>query len=279
MKRLVLLCSVFTLLLCASSCMTSEREKRFQTDIFNLQTRLLQVEQKMNDEKKSTEVEGDSAKQKLASLGVEMEKATQDLSKIHGEIDALKIGVTTGQMPGVAEESKEGSVAANLKDLKERLDDLEASQAELVAAVKKSGLKVQGQGNQNKSGSGDAKELTLKDLKTLFAKKQYKEISEEAEKLVKKTKGKDKMEVMYLLSDSLYKIGRLREAALKYNELVEAFPDGKYVAYSKLRIGDCFRHLNDQVTAKIYYNELITKFQDTEEAKKAKERLAEMEKK
>jgi TolA-binding protein len=42
-----------------------------------------------------------------------------------------------------------------------------------------------------------------------------------------------------------------------------------------MRLGDCFRHLGDNETAKLYYEELIRDFPNTDEAAKAKERLAE----
>jgi TolA-binding protein len=43
-----------------------------------------------------------------------------------------------------------------------------------------------------------------------------------------------------------------------------------------MRLGDCFRNLGDAGTAKIYYEELIKEFPNSNEASKAKERLAEI---
>jgi TolA-binding protein len=65
----------------------------------------------------------------------------------------------------------------------------------------------------------------------------------------------------------------MREAALKFNEFLESKPGKKYLATAKMRIGDCFRHLGDGATAKVYYEELIKEFPDSDEATKAKEGL------
>jgi TolA-binding protein len=68
----------------------------------------------------------------------------------------------------------------------------------------------------------------------------------------------------------------MRIAALKYNEFLESNPPKNYLPLVKMRLGDCFRNLGDAGTAKIYYEELIKEFPNSNEASKAKERLAEI---
>jgi TolA-binding protein len=43
-----------------------------------------------------------------------------------------------------------------------------------------------------------------------------------------------------------------------------------------MRIGDCFKNLGDDTTARLYYEELIKEYPKSEEASKARESLAKL---
>ena len=44
-----------------------------------------------------------------------------------------------------------------------------------------------------------------------------------------------------------------------------------------MRMGDCFRHLGDKATARIYYEEIIQEFGGSSEATEARKKLAKMD--
>jgi TolA-binding protein len=113
-------------------------------------------------------------------------------------------------------------------------------------------------------------------LKTLFDKKKYKQVVEDGPKVIKAAKGKEKEEATFMVAESFYRMGKLRDAALQFNQYLETKPTGKHVPLANMRMGDSFRQLGDTATAKIYYEELITNYPSSEEAAKAKERLAEI---
>ena len=75
------------------------------------------------------------------------------------------------------------------------------------------------------------------------------------------------------MAESTFKLGRIRDAALHFNDLAEAGSDKKYLRLAKLRLGDCFRYLGDKQTARLFYQDVVTNFADSEEAKKAAEKL------
>ena len=56
-----------------------------------------------------------------------MEKMEIDLQKMKGDIDALRVGVMTGQMPGT-DPDQEGSIAKTLNELGARLEKVEEDQ-------------------------------------------------------------------------------------------------------------------------------------------------------
>ncbi len=250
-----------------TACITPSEKKDMKGDIFNVQTRLLNLERQVTDTSKDAKATGDSAAKRLANSASEMDRLAADLQKLHGDMDTLRVGVMTGQMPGVDPAQQENSLAATLIKINERLEAVEESQAELLEALKKAGLSAKKK-KERKVGGVD-------DLEKAYNDKHYKQVIEDGPKVMKDVSGDDKEQTKFLVADSYFKLGKMREAALKFNEFLEAKPGKKYLATAKMRIGDCFRHLGDGATAKVYYEELIKEFPDSEEAGKAKERLAE----
>jgi len=268
-----------------TGCYTPAKERQVKNDIFAVQTRMLQLEQQLIEGNKETSQVGEVAKRTIASTSSEMERMSKDLQRTRGEIDALKIGVATGQMPG-QEQSAEGSIATQLADLKERMTALEQQQADILAALEKGAKsnkakpeeKTKGgkQGTKESAAKGSAEAATTAQLKVLFDKKKYKQVTEDGPGVIKGTKGKDKEEASFMVAESFYRMGKLRDAALQFNQFLETKPSGKNVPLANMRMGDSFRQLGDTATAKIYYEELITNFPASDEAAKAKERLAEI---
>lgn len=271
------------LVVALGGCYTPAKERALKNDIFAIQTRMLQLEQQLVDGTKESAATGEVAKRSIASTSSEIERLSKELQRTRGDIDALKIGVTTGQMPG-QETAAEGSLASQIADIKERLAAVEQQQADLIAAMEanaKKGPAAKGKGDDKAKGAkvndkSGSEVATAAQIKALFEKKKYKQVAEDGPKVLKGAKGKDKEELNYMVAESLYRAGKLRDAALQFNQLLESNPSEKYIPLAKMRMGDSFRHLGDKSTAKIYYEELIAKFPESEEAAKAKERLAEL---
>lgn len=258
--------------LLAGGCVTPKEKRDMQNDLFNVQTRLLTLERSLSDTSKDARSTGESASRRLASTQTELERFGHEMQQIHGELDALRVGVSTGQIPG--RENQPDSVASQLTRLADRVDDLEQNQEELLDALKKAGL-----GKTSKKATGSKKTNSVSDLQTTFDDKKYKQVVEDAPRLTTTGSAGDKEKARFLLAEAFFKLGKMREAALKYSELIEAHPSPKLVPTVKLRLGDCFRHLGDKATAQIYYEELMKEFPDSDEASKAKERMGQDEKK
>lgn len=265
-----LLCVTSATMALAVGCLTPREKKDMQNDIFNTQTRLLTLERQLADSSKETKNSGESTAKRVAGTQAELDRLNRDISTLKGDVDALKVGVESGQMPG--SEATEESVAGRLASLAERMDALEQAQDEMLQALRKAGLKTGG----GRAASQSKAIGNVNDLQKAFDEKKYKSVVEEAPKLAAKVGSADDREkAKFLLAESYFKLGKMKEAALKYNDFLESKPNEKYLPVAKMRIGDCFRHLGDNETAKVYYEELVKDFPDTEEAAKAKERLAE----
>lgn len=277
----ILVCGVLVSL---TACVTPAEEQQIRDDIFTLQTRVVQMESQLSAQGK--EINTATTRQE-ASTSTRLDKIAIEIQRIKGDIDALRIGVTTGQLPGT-DPDQEGSVAKTLSQITERLTSVEENQNKILSVIDKS-AEASAKKAEKKEAAEKAKEKekakaekkaaslkTLDDMRTAFDKKKYKLISEEGGKVLGGLKGKkDKQEGTYILAESLYKAGDIREAALKYNEYIESKPK-ENMSHALLRMGDCFKQLGDAETAKIYYQELIQKYNNTNEAKLAKDKLAKL---
>ncbi len=271
-------------LLSLAACMTPAEEQQIKDDIFGLQSRVLQMENQLSAQGKEIST---ATNRQEASIGTRMDKIAIEIQRIKGDIDALRIGVSTGQLPG-ADPDQEGSVAKTLSQMSERLTAVEDNQNKILGVIdkstdtKKSDKKESGKEKEkekDKAKTVEKKTSSLKtvdDLRAAYDKKKYKLVAEEGAKFLTTVKGKkDKQEATYIIAESMYKAGEIREAALKYNEFIESKPK-ENMSHALLRMGDCFKQLGDAETAKIYYQELIQKFSNTEEAKLAKDKLAKL---
>ena len=265
-----------------AGCMTPAEKRQMKNDMFSLQTRVMTLESAHVEGKQENATVGEAQKRRLATTSSEVERLQGEMLRMKGDIDALRIGVTTGNMPG--QEPSANSLGMQLKDLQDRLTVLEEQQAELAAAIARVGSKAPaGKGADAKKGDrADAKKgdrnsmTTVAQLADAFEKKRFKHITEDAPSIIKSAKGKDKEEASFLYAESLFKVGRLRESALQFNDFLESKPSSKHVPTAKMRMGDSFRHMGDNATAKIYYEELVQKYPQSPEAEKAKERLTEL---
>lgn len=255
------------------SCITPTEKKDMQTDIFNVQTRLLTLERQLTDTSKESKNTGDTAGKRLASTRTDVDRMQRDIREIRGEIDALRIGVVTGRLPGATTDDQQGSVAGTLARLTQRLDSIEQTQADILDAITKAGVKK----NPNtKKPNGRAAVVSVKDLEGAFEGKRYKQVIDDVPQVLKDSAPGERERLRYLQAESYFKLGDMRVAALKFNELLDSKPAKDLIPTIKMRLGDCFRNLGDADTAKIYYQELIREFPSTDEASKAKERLAEL---
>lgn len=259
---------IATSLIWNAGCVSVKKGEEMSNDIFSLQTRLLELEHNAKESIKSTD---QSSKKQNASVQSEVDRLKVDIQRINGDLDSLKIGVTTGQLPGT--DPDQPSIAQSLNSIQSRLEAIEARQAEILENIDKASQKT-----ADKKASNSSSYDSIDSLKDAFDKKKYAQVVDNSPALIKKSKSKDvQEEASFLHAESLFKLGKLRDAALKYNDYIDAYPSSGRLAQVKMRMGDCFKNLGDKATAKLYYQELVSKYASSEYAAKAKQRLSEID--
>jgi TolA-binding protein len=223
---------------------------------------------------------GQSATQQNAASNIRIDVVEREIQKVKGDIDALRIGVKTGQMPG-SEETGD-SLGQRMAALQQRDEAIEAAQAEILEQLskvpeKKAPAKKEKKEDKEEKESADGGISNVKELKEAYGKNRFKAVVAAAPELLKgKLKKTDKEDVVYIEAESMFKLGQVKEAALKFNELLDMNPGAEKGAQARMRMGDCFRHLGDNNTARIYYEELVQKHPKSAQAQKAKERLSKL---
>jgi TolA-binding protein len=260
--------------------MTPMQKKEMEDDIYRLQTRVLQLESMISNNRVSEQKVGEQHHKSIASTSSDVERLNIEVKRMKGDIDALRVGVQTGQMPG-QEGSQEGSVGAQLAEIKARLDAVEATQKDLMSALEKGG--TASTHDKSASRKPDAKSADKKEslsgnadaasVQAAFERKHFKEVVEDAPSALKKAKGKDREQVLMAYGESLMRLNRPKEAALQFNEVVELKPTERNMAIAKLRLGDAFKSMGDKDTSKLFYEEVASKYGNTPEGEKAKKAL------
>lgn len=260
-KFIVIFSAIFSL---AGCLYTPKKEKEIKDEIFEVKAKVLELER--STQEKGQHVDA-STRRNAASTHTELERVNLELQRIKGELDAVKIAVRTGEVPGADPESD--SLAKRVKDLETRLEAVE-----LAAAASRSPSTTAAK------NSNDPKKISVVEIRTAFNSKKFSYVAANADPIIQRLKTKGtKEEIAYYEAESLFRLNRFREAALKYADFVEQYTTSQRISHSKLRLGDCFKQLGDNQAAKSYYKEILTKFPKSEEASRAKEQLDALESK
>lgn len=80
----------------------------------------------------------------------------------------------------------------------------------------------------------------------------------------------------YWIGESHYALGEYDRAILKFDEVTQKFPESPKVPSALLRTGFAFLRLGKKEDARLFFQEVTRKFPDTEQAKVAQEKLKEL---
>lgn len=257
----LLLCWLF------AGCMSTQDGEVLKEDLFKAQKRLLELEHRFEKTGEESKYQGNRANKELASTHVRQDKLDAEIRKLKGELGTIRQGVITGEMPGFEEQSD--SVAKTLQDLRSRIDALEKTQLEILAILQK---------RKNNKGKQEAVLKNLSDVMKAFNAKRYMSVTRDVSAIVKRTKKESVQEQLkFYYAESLFKVGRLRDAVLAFNELTSTKHLNEELPQVHLRIGDSFRLLGDKKAAVVYYQETVNKFPESEEAVRAQEHIKKLD--
>lgn len=256
-------------------------KKMLDDEIFDSQMRILALENILRakgKEELSNQITGDTRSKEIKLR----------LQRLEGDVGRLEVGVKTGILPGdpggdnnlttrlnnianrVEALEKSHSVIAKIKV---RIEQLERSQKEIISTLGKISLASGEAEAPIKSRSRRKSLKSLLEIERAFDKRKYLHISQDAKGLLEKVSSKDKEDIFFYYAESLFKLGKLDEAVVAFDDFSKKYPKSKRSAKVYLRFGDSLRLLGKKKQALIFYNELIDKFSRSAEAITAKKEI------
>jgi len=270
MKRWIVPLTI-VLLVWLSGCATSVDLKKTQRDydskvsgqqgdVEKLKARFDQFEKNYNQSMRDV-------RNNQANLGADLGAVRDDVRTLRGQMEEMK---------------REFAATGRGQDMKNRLDDL-ADRIGHIENSLESGKKEPG--GQRSEATGEELPAEAKtDPKTaynacykLFKDGQYAKAREEFQKFLKqhpKTTYSDNAQ--YWIGETWYVEEKYEKAIVEYEKVIKGFPTGDAVTYALLKQGMSFQKLGDKASAKIVYQQIIKKYPQTNQAKVARTKLAEL---
>lgn len=268
------------------SCQTEkdlERDRR----IFGMQTRLLKLEKNFHEKNEATEKSGKNLSRGLAASQSLSEEINREMQLIQGRLQTLEhfLGLDELKPDEFASKAPDQKIAVLRSDLgyvgervdklNQKLDTLSKTQNELFssvenilkAAAEKKAAKVS---TSSSRSSGRTPLSSLSEVEKAFEAKRYTHIVQDYAGLKKKVKREDNYDLSFFYAGSLFKLGRISDAALAFDDLLKEKKQSDKLPRIYLRLGDCFRLLGKDDVALIYYEELLDKYPKDSLAKFAK---------
>ncbi len=218
-----------------------------------LQTRTTQKEQ---EEKQVMQKTVKNLQATTADVTTRFQEIDEDLRKFNGRVETNEFKINQ-----VAQrtEKTDATVEARFKEMSEKLaayqeaiTKLDAQVAELtttLAQVQEDVKKKASGGGGDSSGGGSA------------------------------SGGSDVKSGPYGTAEEAFKTKSWKDAVIDYEKYRKANPKGKFFADATYKIGVCFQELGDADAAKVFFEEVVTKFPKSKEAGKADYRLTSLKKK
>lgn len=262
---------LFFVTLSFCGCISLSEHNSMQEEIDQLKAEIAQLGGK------SVKVEK-SHSTKLASSVNSLQQIDSEIDKLKGEIGALKVGVHSGSLPG-ENLGLELSVADRLQALERDMAQLKSKPIvdNKITSTKEESQEIESPASQNVEKTKNLK-LSFLDIEKMYKNKKWKEVINGFEFALDKSKLStvQKRKRAYYLGDSYYNKQEYEQAAVYLSEYVNISPRGKYISISKLHLGDCFRKLGDEGTAKIFYEEVVSSVPQAPIAKIARAHLKKM---
>jgi len=207
--------------------------------------------------------------------GAQSTRAPQADSYLIDELKA-EIARLTGRIEELERSKAESAKAASepnpqLKAYDERIAELEKTQLAIIETIK--GQKKTGQATAVAGASQTAGPSSFEKGKALFQAGKFEQAIEVLSQYISQSgKTASTEEAIQLLGESHYLLKQYQAAIVEYSKIQEKYPKSKRVPGAILRIAESFDAMGFADDAKGFYQELISRFPKSPEARKAADR-------
>lgn len=225
-----------------------------------LSATLPRIDEKVAEVTQALESLDKASRRNDADIGIQLQKTVEDMAQLRGQVETYvyKISELETSLARVTEESEkrmlalQGSAAVKEAEAKKQAEALQrpTDKKEFLALA------------QEKAKAGDA--LVARQLYTDFLKKWSKDaLAGEAH---------------FGLGETYFSEDKCREALFEYGKVIQDHAKSPSAPEAYLRSSDCFAKLKMKDESRLALEELIKSYPKAEAAKKAKAKLAELDK-
>jgi len=183
-------------------------------------------------------------------------------------LEEIKNEIT--RISGKLDDVEHNQQLQNTAELKETLSKLDARIAEVEKEFKEMKDKTQ---KEAAIASTPTKDL-FAEASQFLKEKNYEAAAEKYQEILSKgVKNKEAAEAHYGMGESEFGLKDYKKAIVEYSKVQDSFAKSPRIPSSLYKIGVSFEYLNMQTEAKGFYNELLQRFPNSLEAKKARTRL------
>lgn len=276
------LLAVFLLPLTLASCVSPQ------------QVELIEREQRrLRGESATAVAESSAARGELDNMRSSLADTRANLQEIQGELSALKEKVDevrvqldreidrSAREGGQKVDAMEGRLAGveqELIALSSQLKDKEAEwqklKEEMAKAQEQRGGTTAGSSTEKLTGESQEARGAYEEAWRLLEQKDYRgAIARFREFLRKFPKSEFADNAQYWIAESYYAMKEFDQAILEFDAVRRKYPDGDKVPAALLKQGFSFAELGDKIDARLILQDLISRYPQSPEADKAKQRL------
>lgn len=255
-----------------------------ESDIMSLQASVEVLRKRLETRDEESSSHESKRLENLADLKVAFEEFRSDFQQTSARIDEIKHNLELDKKASQKflqdTDLRLQDLEKSSSELKTRLEDLQKKQETLGAAKKSSGETKGSKKNSQNDKSAYDEALALVNPKS--GKPSAGDL-EQAEELLQQfisENPKSKMIVgaHFWLGEVYYRKNDYARAIIEFESVMEIDPKNQKASQARYKQGLCFLQRKETKTAIDVFNDVISRFPDSKEAKSAKEKLKEIKK-
>jgi tol-pal system protein YbgF len=270
------------IILCAGMVLLAGCANR--NDIYRLNNRMAQLEQRLQDvdRSSSSQVDTDRAlREKVAELRVLIEDLRKEFDALNGRVEEVD-HLSKQRMQNT--DSRLARMGGQLKELEQIVADNTARLTPRERQIPAGGVAGPPSGTEPAGGepsrpTAAGEQLSPETALYEKAKEAFERADFDAarqgfrELLDQHPRSENADNAQFWIGESYYSEKWYEKAILEYQKVIENYPKGNKVPAALLKQGFAFFNIGDQANARLILKELIRKYPDSNEARTAGEKL------
>lgn len=188
--------------------------------------------------------------------GYVIDEMKSEITRLSGRVEELERSAKANPAGGTAEKEE-------VKKMELRIVELEQAQAKMLEALAKlQDIKLTSEGPE-----------IFQRAKIAYESGEYDSAIEGFSQYLKNPKADNIEEATFYRGEAYFKLKQYKKAIVDYSNFPEKFKRSRHMPAALLNIGLCFDALGMRDDAKAFYQELVSNFPRSPEAKRAKAKL------